>query len=127
MKPVMQTRFGRDGNCFAACVASIFDLDLDQVPDFAVKEGIWWEQLCEWSRSQGFVPLMVKAPFGFGFSCIASGISKRGLLHAVVWEKGKMIHDPHPDNTGIEGVNEFLVFVPTDYGRTLRALEAMKV
>jgi hypothetical protein len=35
MKPVFQTRYGEGrGNCFQAALASILDLELEEVPDF---------------------------------------------------------------------------------------------
>lgn len=34
MKPAMQTKFGEyEGDCFAACIASLFELPIEDVPD----------------------------------------------------------------------------------------------
>lgn len=34
MRHVPQTRFGADGNCFEACIASLIDCDLEEVPRY---------------------------------------------------------------------------------------------
>jgi len=37
----MQTKYGEDGNCFAACVASLLEVSIDEVP--WLKEPENWE------------------------------------------------------------------------------------
>lgn len=32
---------------------------------------------------------------------IAAGPSPRGVIHAVIYQNGKMVHDPHPSRDGI--------------------------
>jgi hypothetical protein len=39
---------------------------------------------------------------------IASGISPRGVDHVVIYQNGKMIHDPHPSGGGVD-VKYFMV------------------
>jgi hypothetical protein len=57
MKPIYQTRFGgseapgeEQGNCFAACLASVFECALEDVPDFAgtIVDGRWFGIITEW-------------------------------------------------------------------------------
>lgn len=60
MRPVTQTKFGQGtGNCFSACVASIFELDLQYVPDFCLAYDIdtWWSEFSNWCARFGFRPL----------------------------------------------------------------------
>lgn len=126
MKPVQQTLFAPEnaGNCASACVASILELSIDDVPNFGdVPEGKHqFEMIDEFLQSKGWrwirfqsgdlkSPIFNEETFCFEFEtyAILSGRSPRGqgLFHAVV---GKMrgydiefIHDPHPDGTFIDG------------------------
>lgn len=116
MKPVDQTRFGDpDGNCLAACVASLLDLKLDEVP-IPGTEG-WLEELAEWLAPRGMWPLLLTRCTRdhlvhlHGYA-IVSGPSVRGLMHATVWRCGEMVHDPHPSRAGILDVVDALVLVP---------------
>jgi hypothetical protein len=42
------------GDCLRACVASIFELPIDQVPHFAEAES-WFSAMCDWLRPMGLV------------------------------------------------------------------------
>ena len=132
MTPVMQTRFGNDGNCLAACIVSILDMPeaLEELSD-ALSLGEDWTQqklqATKWLRPYGMVciPLLPWDPccveFVRGCLCIASGLSDRDLGHAVVWRDG-LIHDPHPDGTGLKvGPEQYSVLAPLSVdGRTVR-------
>lgn len=49
MKPVEQTKLTYpDGNCFAACVATLLELPLEAVPDF--KGDGWYDAWLEWLK-----------------------------------------------------------------------------
>lgn len=106
MKPVDQNRFGAgEGNCFSACVASILELDLDDVP-FFMGEPDWGEALLKWCASRGIiVDFSTQFPAPAGEFCIVGGRSPRLPEggHAVIMRDGALIHDPHPDRTGIVG------------------------
>ncbi len=99
MKRVVQTRTGADGNCLAACMASILELPLSSVPEFGED---WLRDLNGWLAERGLayrrVPMYAKPS---GWSTI-EGISPRGGLHACVAHDGELIWDPHPieDGTG---------------------------
>lgn len=110
MKQVKQTSFGTQptlpdvGNCLAACVASILELPISQVPNFSFTPNgeDWYEdKLLTWLKTRGFTALFVKydPELGrLGCYCVASGKSPRGdHLHAVVYKDGKVVWDPHPD------------------------------
>lgn len=123
MKPVTQTLFGGPdgpveeiGNCYPACLATILDLDLAEVPHVHQlhmdAEGALDEQLAfllprgltcmrfPWAQwLQRYMP---------GALAIFSGRSPRGdWLHAVVGEitadGWRLVHDPHPSGAGIVG------------------------
>ncbi len=93
------------GNCLQACVASIFDLPLDQVPHFVAQQN-WWGSLEAWLGERGLVPIWVPRGDVFPWNAhyLATGNSPRGpFKHVVVERNGEMVHDPHPDGTGLDG------------------------
>ena len=130
---VDQTKFGKpDGNCFAACLASIFGLPLDDIPEFHTVSGEsgWWFHFNEWSREHGYEVLMVRgidhAPVGM--KCIASGMSGRGLNHAVVWEDGKIKHDPHPSRDGfVDNPTSYIYFIASHAPSAMTEQQAKEV
>jgi hypothetical protein len=103
---------GIPGNCVQAAVASLLDMDLDQVPHFALTEN-WLQHLVYWSALRGWMVLRRSpewyVPFG-----IASGPSVRGVLHAVVILDGRVDWDPHPSRAGLLSVSSAWEFRPGD-------------
>jgi hypothetical protein len=132
MRPVMQTKFlvtdddGENvqrGNCLQACLASIFELDLDDVPHFvAMPENEWWAALWNWlgERNIEVHYERITAPGGWlplSIPYLLAGPSPRGeFSHVVVAQSHEVIHDPHPDGTGLaegwRGAYYFLVRDP---------------
>lgn len=46
---------------------------------------------------------------------IAAGMSPRGVRHCVLWQRGAMIHDPHPSRAGLaEAPDEVWLIEPTE-------------
>jgi len=109
MKKVFQTKFGEYGNCLEACIASLFEINIDEVP--SLRMGTWQNDLNEWLiKKYGLWSITITAgkPIPITDSnIIAIGMSERGLKHAVIYCQGKLLHDPHPSNTGILEVDEF--------------------
>lgn len=110
MFKVYQTKFGRgEGNCWSACLASVFERRLEEVPEFKSED--WWLDTQCWVEKQGygFVEVVLNSDGEglelFGNSIwIASGKSPRGAFdHSVLYHKDTMIHDPYPDGTGLDG------------------------
>lgn len=86
MIPVYQTRHGPEGNCFEACLASILEIGIEQVPVFS-----GWDDLRKWLTARNWL-------LEFGRSdghAIASVQTLRGI-HAVVCLDGQIVHDPSP-------------------------------
>jgi len=117
--PLDQTIFGvvtpedgkRPGNCWQACVASLLDLPLDQVPHFIEVSPRTWER-----HTRRFVFEHTGLDLGCflpefpltepGQYVIGSGPSPRGdFLHAVILDgaTGALAHDPHPSRAGLAG------------------------
>lgn len=120
MKPIDQTLLGADdGNCFAACVASLLELPLAEVPNFCkgLTNDAWYPQFIEWLQARGWNAMFLQslgiierdATAGY---YIASGPTERGMLHATVWCAGKLAHDPHPSRAGIQSITDYCFLYP---------------
>ena len=110
---VKQDKFGEEGNCLTACIASIFDLELGDIPNFCEPDPdyAWFEKLNIWLSKRGLFYL--EATFKRNeldelfldnkVIHIITGRSPRSatLLHAVVGLNGRMIFDPHPADLGL--------------------------
>ena len=136
MRLVHQTKFGNDfydidtvGNCYPACIASILNLDLEDVPEIYGKDRVSedkdspdnWMAGVDWLNKRGYsivcfewpVPSQLMRAFN-GSYVILSGKSPRFKTtnHAVVGlitEHGfEIVHDPHPEGTGIDGKPDFI-------------------
>lgn len=127
MREVDQTRTytpdGPPGNCWSACIASILDLDLEQVPDELThwKPGMrpieswrpFEKEMHRWLYSRGYVLIQTSKLNKFeycgpedcySFYHIVSGKSPRAdFLHAVVGLGLEIVHDPHPSRDGLAG------------------------
>ncbi len=112
MKPVDQTITGRNGNCVAACLASIFELPLEECPSAHTH----WEDVRAWLRNRGLamMTILVVGRESDGIPDvyhIIGGIGGGGFGHAVVGRGGKMVHDPHPSRAGLLEVEDFTFFL----------------
>ncbi len=123
MHKVDQTLFGngdngsRPGNCLQACLASIFNLSLDEVPHFVEHGASWYDDMQAWLMQRGYYALDLLFDDGYipnvdirGYHCL-NGISPRGIRHSVVCKDGDMIHDPHPSRGGIVTPTSYRLFV----------------
>lgn len=138
MRPVHQTTFyavdSEDhdptrGNCLQAAIASVLELPLEEVPHFvALPQNEWWPALFNWFHDRGILVNYERiqddigrpipgawAPLGIPY--LLAGPSPRGeFSHVVVAMNHEVIHDPHPDATGLapgwRGVYYFLVADP---------------
>ncbi len=128
MKPVDQkhlyTLNKQRGDCWRACLASILEVDIETFPNWEVKQDwddYYWRILkilekigYEYSSLtiQNTELQELESP-DTGNYIIAIGKSPRAVQndiinHAVVWKNG-IVHDPHPDKTGILNIIRFEV------------------
>lgn len=139
MIPVDQTSFGPFGNCLAACVASLLELPVEDVPNFMLGLPSWdpddQEARARWSRAffagvndwlapRGLFYFEVGAPEGLpsyitestppAALWIGIGTVAGGASHAVVMRGGEMVHDPHPDRAGLLRLDTIGLMVPLD-------------
>jgi hypothetical protein len=133
MKPVFMLKAteASDGDCLNACVASILEIDITELAD--VPEGPeWFRVLLASLALRGFTVVELWgddlladdrrsypaiSPPGYA---IAVGPSPRNEgHHAVVSQDGLIVHDPHPNGTGIVRVDYWLMLVPVQRGPRL--------
>jgi hypothetical protein len=126
VRPVDQTTFGvPGGNCFSACVASILELPIEDVPYFMGSDGEgWFDRLSVWLSERGLYALYYDTsdrntywPDGY---YILGGESVRGP-HAVVAKGKDVVHDPHHSRAGLYRREDITVILPLDMGQFRRA------
>ncbi len=89
------------GNCFAACVASILELLLEEVPNFQSPD--WLEEWQKWLRPRNLGLLHFGHrldPDAFiprGYAILGADSPRGDWLHAVVTYDGAICWDPSPD------------------------------
>ena len=125
MKPVFQTRYGEGrGNCFQAALASILELELDEVPDFVnAYRDDWFKEVERWLYEK-FRAVYVATEYehflenfadlrASGVYYIQVGPNQNDVMHCVVAQHGKMVHNPNRTCMGLKEVKycEFLAFL----------------
>lgn len=112
------------GNCFSACLASLLEIKLDQVPYFAgMRKNVWQKNLFQWLHSVGYEYdgwlsvdqfSQMKKLKGVDGYFIVAGESPRGAAvggHSVIYKNGKMVHDPHPSRAGLKTVKGAYIII----------------
>lgn len=98
MKPVLQTRFGvPDGNCFSACVASILEVPIEEVPAYQcdLADEVYWHRWVVWLWEHGWQTDWWKVgahPTPEGYAIL--GVDTP-LPHSVVALDGAVVWNPH--------------------------------
>lgn len=121
MERVFQTRFGNEGNCVAACYATLLGINLDEVPELCVEPQLPAEEA--FARSRGFGVLVVFQQRGNplplpgtsltpGTPYMVSGMSPRGFGHRVIYVDDELWHDPHPEGGGVKDIACSYLLVP---------------
>lgn len=134
MKPVQTKQHDpprQNGNCFAACVASILECSIEELPRFEDMPGIeWWSSVLTCAKEKGFavnyfsfsnangdqiriheddLPQVVGLPKNYS---ILSGKSPRGDWdHCVVAYDGIPVFDPQPLNKNGEKLLNYLDWI----------------
>lgn len=114
MKPVDQILFcenGDRGDCQRACIASLLELDIADVPHFNEEDDavLFHKSLNRFLRNYGLIHIET-SPVNFSQVALKEhapcyhmiyGESPRGNYHAVVALDGVIVHDPHPSRLGL--------------------------
>ena len=114
MIPVMQENFSSTrGDCLAACIASIFEIKLNEVMNFMEHDSDWWNKYAEWLKDNyNCFPMLITLDddnregwldycnkyAGYHLGTIECGKNK--LVHSIVAHKGKIVHNPWPLYSG---------------------------
>lgn len=127
MHKVYQTKFGSDGNCLQAAMASLLDMKLSKVPHF-IRRKDWSRSFVHFLNKRGyFIRLSIK-PNGLkylsGIAGSSAGIEGYFIafgyrlpevdgLHAVISKidtktgRLKVVHDPFPSHLRAEDSGRF--------------------
>ena len=95
-----------NGDCYAACLASLLDLPLWMVPpfeqmfgrgDWRMRTDLWLKRFfgLELARSDGHK--WQELPEFY----MANGPAARGVDHSTIYSRGALVHDPHPSKGGL--------------------------
>ena len=113
MKPVFQeySGYSNDGktkpDCLRACIASLFELHISQVPHFIMYPGEkTWDMFGGFIWSQGYYwkgtgykdqHSFRDAPAidGYYLACVRTGEKPRDTHSVIIDSKGLVVHDPH--------------------------------
>lgn len=134
MIPVEQTKFSifyaddsrlTYGNCLVACIASIMEVGILEVPNIYVYYGmgdfggapVWMGVLNLWSKfNYGRILVKTKDFSDLPDSeyYIKRGLSYRGRLHCVVGHNSLGDWDPYPTHEGLKEVHHYYYFRDVD-------------
>lgn len=122
MIKVIQTKYGEEGNCFAACIASLFEVEIDDIPFLA--------DFQDWNEYLSVLNSTLRNKFGvilfygefkdwddyikenyIDSHYIVSGDSNKGLEHAVIYKNGELFHNPNNLGTEIINIKHVYVFL----------------
>lgn len=111
-----------NGDCFAACVASMLDMPRSEVPNFmeAGPGPEWWVALQRWlgERNMWCEVMKIESCNEPGY-WIGSGKSPRGdYHHAVVMHGHTFAHDPHPSRDFLDGPPVYCYVIVPARGRS---------
>ena len=133
MRQVDQTEFSNEagtvhGNCFIACIASLLEIELHEVPAFHHMDLDWRQPFIAFLNERGYdlrgsvFPGNEPSPFswtglltvipGVDGYFIGGGPSVRTYVsrgHAVIYKDGVMVFDPHPSRVVILCLEELYV------------------
>ena len=141
MTPQNQTKFSAFtsrgerltyGNCLSACIASILDVDIHEVPNLYTLYGItrpqhpsapntpyWAEVLNMWLREKHGKQMEILTPLAYASrvqrdkdtprTAIVKGISHRDKPHCCIYTLGMLVWDPHPAREGLKEIKEIYV------------------
>lgn len=124
MKPVFQTQFAGTqdapsdevGNCYQAAIASLLELELEDVPHFVAMGDKWWEGTIKWMNERGKGVAWIPVGDGLeanlkpsGYHLMSGGSPRGDFLHEVVALDGAVAHDPHPSGDGLTFISGWTI------------------
>lgn len=113
MTPVKQTVFGKDnGNCLAACFASMLNIPVDHVPNWGVDIEFSWNAINMFLSNYELFLVVIEihkrnieeATIIYDGYYILSGASySQKCNHAVIYKGTNLFFDPMPNDKGLKG------------------------
>ena len=118
MKKVYQSRIDKNhGTCMQAAIASLFEMFIEDVPNFIEMGDEWWSEMDYFYKERGYclscfnsnerIELTKKVlEFdgginGYWFASVESVNLGKDVWHAVIIDKDlNVVHDPNPNNYG---------------------------
>lgn len=95
------------GSCWQTVIACLLDCELDEALPVQLlfdESDYWYFHLEMWLKGVGYkITRIEKHPDDKKLFYMVAGTSPRNpeISHVVIYQNGKMVHDPHPDGTGI--------------------------
>ncbi len=124
MVPAKQTKVGEHGNCYAACIASILELPIDDIPDVStLDDGAKQASVINcWLKDRfglSLLELTLNRETGYQWPdiwYIASGPSPKhkDYRHCMVARAGELVWNPGPEDSRLQKVATVEVFVVAD-------------
>ncbi len=122
-----------EGNCFAACVASVLDLPLEEVPNFCVAEN-WMEVFQDWLAARGLAavtlewdPDYIRKTHPLALLIVSGPAPSRPKeQHACVYRGTRPLFDPFPYKGAVDlffdgrTPETYIVLFPLDPAVALR-------
>ncbi len=118
-------------NCLQCCIAGLFDMSLDEVPDVdtfdrdADGKG-WFHSFYEWSKTTlHHIPVSVTDDTLDDLIHIEVIENYMGVCHAIISKGENMLHDPDSaHNAGPERATDYrILFVPLNTGVQKRQVD----
>lgn len=107
------------GDCFGACVASILEIPLANLP-YPNREKCsidhFWDTWCNWLQEQGYdLEWKTGTPRGYSIGSVES--PRLASNHSVVCLDGVLVHDPNPNYAEVahKPFRGFYVLLPKEY------------
>jgi hypothetical protein len=106
VKPVDQTEYGDDSNWYSACLASILEIGISDIPKMSGLldiEHTWFDRTQAWLLHRSMFAVVLNDDDRASGYYIAIGKNKKGEIHGVIYLDGALVHDPHPSKSGLVG------------------------
>lgn len=128
MKPLklIQTKLhteNQKGNCFATVIACFLHKNVSDIPPFEelmdfenIHNTDWINATNNYLYGQGWEWGSLDDHLYTEEFYLVTGKSPRGISHCCIYQKGKLYHDPHPDQAGLlsEDYFEYLSKIEND-------------
>jgi len=128
MKKIYQSKFGNEGNCFAACIASILEIELDSLPFLADFNDNWKDYLnalntnlksrfnlfIEYTTHENWESIFEDS-FKDSYYIVSGESDQEGLEHAVIFKNGTLQHNPNPNGVEMIRATTYYLFIKIHY------------